>query len=325
MINVAQRRLQIMSGRVHPGLAEEIAKLLEVPIHTVQLSNFSNGEISCRLGESVRDSDVFIIQAHGAPSINDAIMEQAIMIDAAKRASARSITAVCPFLGYARQDRKSDGREPITARLVVDILAQAGADRITSVDLHAGQIQGFFDGPFDHLIARPILIDYVKKNFKMADLVIVSPDAGRVKSAQRYATDLGCDMAIIHKQRSTRVKDSVEAKYLLGEVKGKICIITDDMIDTAGTICTAADLLAENDAKEIYCIATHGVLSDPALARIEKSAFTKVIITNTLPQEHYAQSDKIVVLSIAPLIADAIAAIFAGSSLSAIFDGKNQI
>ena len=324
MISVAQRRLQIMSGRVHPALAEEVAKLLDVPIHTVQLSNFSNGEISCRLGESVRDSDVFIIQAHGAPSINDAIMEQAIMIDAAKRASARSITAVCPFLGYARQDRKSDGREPITARLVVDILAKAGADRITSVDLHAGQIQGFFDGPFDHLIARPILIEYVKKNFKVDDMVIVSPDAGRVKSAQRYASDLGCDMAIIHKQRSTRVKDSVEAKYLLGEVKGKICIITDDMIDTGGTICAAADLLAENGAKEIHCIATHGVLSDPALERIEKSAFNKVIFTNTLPSETVAQSDKIVVLSIAPLIANAIAAIFAGNSVSALFGGKNQ-
>jgi ribose-phosphate pyrophosphokinase len=325
MISVAQRRLQIMSGRVHPALAQEVAKLLDVPIHTVQLSNFSNGEISCRLGESVRDSDVFIMQAHGAPSVNDAIMEQAIMIDAAKRASARSITAVCPFLGYARQDRKSDGREPITARLVVDILSQAGADRITSIDLHAGQIQGFFDGPFDHLIARPILCDYIKKNFKAEDLVIVSPDAGRVKSAERYASDVGAEIAIIHKQRSTRVKDSVEARYLIGDVKGKTCIITDDMIDTAGTICAAADLLAENGAKAIYGVATHGVLSDPALERIEKSAFTQVIFTNTLPTEAFANSKKIVVLSIAGLIADAIAAIFAGNSVSALFDGKNQI
>ncbi|HSX23624.1 MAG TPA: ribose-phosphate diphosphokinase [Candidatus Saccharimonadales bacterium] len=324
MINVAQRRLQIMSGRVHPALAEEVANLLDVPIHTVQLSNFANGEISCRLGESVRDSDVFIIQTHGGPSINDAIMEQAIMIDAAKRASARSITAVCPFLGYARQDRKSGGREPITARLVVDIFSQAGADRMMSVDLHAGQIQGFFNGPFDHLIARPIIDEYAKKNIHTKDMVIVSPDAGRVKSAERYASDLGCDIAIIHKHRSTVKKHSVEARYLIGDVKGKTCLIVDDMIDTAGTVCAAADLLSENGATEIYGLATHGVLSDPALERIENSAFSKVVITNTLPSEPTVQSDKIVVLSIAPLIADAIAAIFAGNSVSALFHGENQ-
>lgn len=317
--------MQIMSGRVHPGLAEEVSKILDVPLHTVQLSNFSNSEIRCRLGESVRDSDVFILQSHGAPSVNDAIMEQAIMIDAAKRASARSITAVCPFLGYARQDKKSDGREPITARLVIDILAQAGADRITSVDLHAGQIQGFFNGPFDHLIARPIFLNYIKQNYDLKDLVIVSPDAGRVKSTERYASDIQCDIAIIHKQRSTRKNDTLEAKYLIGDVKGKICIITDDMIDTAGTICAAADLLAENGAKEIHCIATHGVLSDPALERIEKSAFTKVIFSNTLPADKFMKSSKIEVLSIAPLIANAIEAIFAGNSVSALFDGKNQI
>lgn len=324
MINVAQRRLQIMSGRVHPALAEEVAGLLEVPIHTVQLSNFANGEISCRLGESVRDSDVFIVQTHGGDSINDAIMEQAIMIDAAKRASARSITAVCPFLGYARQDRKSGGREPITARLVIDIFTQAGADRIMSVDLHAGQIQGFFNGPFDHLIARPIIDEYVRKNIHTKELVIVSPDAGRVKSAERYASDLDCEIAIIHKHRSTATKNLVEARYLIGDVKGKNCLIVDDMIDTAGTVCAAADLLAENGAKAIYGAAAHGVLSDPALERIEQSAFSKVIITNTLPSETAAQSNKIEVLSIAPLISDAIAAIFAGHSVSAIFGGENQ-
>lgn len=312
-----------MSGRIYPELATEIAKLLDAPLHTVQLSNFANGEISCRLGESVRDSDVFIIQAH-ASNVNDAIMEQAIMIDAAKRASARSITAVCPFLGYARQDRKSNGREPITARLVIDILAQAGADRIMSVDLHAGQIQGFFNGPFDHLIARPILVQYVKKHFKAKDLVIVSPDAGRVKSAERYGTDLGCEIAIIHKQRSTVKHNTAEAKYLIGDVKGKTCIIIDDMIDTAGTLCAAAELIAENGAKAVYGLATHGVLSDPALQRIEESVFTKVIVTNTLPLSPDAQSKKIVSLSIAPLIADAIKAVFIGESVSAIFDGKNQ-
>jgi ribose-phosphate pyrophosphokinase len=324
MVGVAPHRLQIMSGRVHPLLAGEIARLLDAPIHTVQLSNFANGEISCRLGESVRDSDVFIIQTHGG-NVNDAIMEQAIMIDAAKRASARSITAVCPFLGYARQDRKSMGREPITARLVIDLLAQAGADRIISVDLHAGQIQGFFNGPFDHLIARPIICDYIKSHFDPENLVIVSPDAGRVKSTERYGSDLGCDIAIVHKQRSTSKHNSVEARYLIGDVKNKICLVVDDMIDTAGTICTAANLLADQGAKNIYGVATHGLLSDPALQRINNSSFSKVIFTNTLPFVKSPQSKKIVVLSVASLIADAINAVFSGSSVSALFDGKNQI
>jgi ribose-phosphate pyrophosphokinase len=325
MIHRVERRLQIISGRVHPELAKEIAKILDVPIHDVQLNNFANGEISCRLGESVRDSDVFIIQTHGGTSVNDALMEQAIMIDAAKRASAKSITAVCPFLGYARQDRKSAGREPITARLVIDILAQAGADRIMSVDLHAGQIQGFFDGPFDHLIARPILTEYIQKNFDKKDLVFVSPDAGRVKSTERYGSQLGCDIAIVHKQRSVVKHNTVEARYLIGDVKGKICILTDDMIDTAGTICAAANILAEHGAKEIYGLATHGIMSDPAIERIQASAFTKVIFTNTLPSEHLKEYKKIEVLSIAPLIADAMAAVFAGDSVSALFDGNNQI
>ena len=324
MIDIAQHRLQIITGRVHPGLAEQVAKLLDVPIHAVALSNFANGEIHCYLGESVRDSDVFIVQAHGGASVNDAIMEQAIMIDAAKRASARSITAVCPFLGYARQDRKSSGREPITARLIVDILASAGADRIMSVDLHAGQIQGFFDGPFDHLIARPILAEYIKKHFSAKDMVIVSPDAGRVKSAERYGFDLGCEIAIIHKHRSSTKANSVEARYLIGDVKGKTCLITDDMADTAGTLCAAADLLAEYGAKEIYGIVTHGILSDPALERIEASAFKQVIFTDTLPPPK-SKSKKLVVLPIAPLIANAIRAVYAGDSLSALFDGKNQI
>jgi ribose-phosphate pyrophosphokinase len=287
----------------------------------VQLSNFANGEIACKLDESVRGSDLFVIQAHG-DSVNDAIMEQAIMIDAAKRASARSITAVVPFFGYARQDRKASGREPISARLVVDILAAAGADRIMSVDLHSGQIQGFFDGPFDHLIARPIFHTYIKEHFG-TDAVIVSPDAGRVKSAERFAGALGCDMAIIHKTRSTTQHNTVEAKHLIGDVEGRTCIIVDDMIDTAGTICAAADLLAERGAKEVYGVATHGLFSGPALDRIEKSAFKKVVVTDTLPHEAH-KHDKIEVVSVAPLIADAIAAVFAHMSVSEIFDGQNQ-
>ena len=287
----------------------------------VQLGNFANGEISCKLGESVRGAEVFILQPH-FQNVNDSIMEQAIMIDAARRASAASVTAVCPFLGYARQDRKSSGREPITARLVVDLLAAAGADRIMSIDLHAGQIQGFFNGPFDHLVALPLLAKHIAKLCSTDELMIVSPDAGRAKTAERYSRLLGCGMAIIHKQRSHHKHNSVEAKYLIGDVSGKVCVVIDDMIDTAGTICAAADLLAENGAKLVYGVATHGILSDPALTRIEQSAFKKMIITDTLPLT--VKSSKIKVISVAPLLAGAIQAVYQGESVSALFDGKNQ-
>jgi ribose-phosphate pyrophosphokinase len=314
--------LHILSGRSHPALAEAIAAQLDVPLTTVKLANFANGEINCHLENSVRGDDLFIVQSH-SPNINDAIMEQAIMIDVAKRASARSITAICPFLGYARQDRKSSGREPITARLVVDILATAGADRIMSVDLHSGQIQGFFDGPFDHLIAMPLLCKYIRENIQTKDLVIVSPDAGRVKLAERYGSALGCEIAIVHKHRSTSKRNTVEARYLIGDVKGKTCVLIDDMIDTAGTICAAASLLAENGAKEIYGVATHGVLSDPAMERIKESKFKQVIVTDTLPQAK--KSKQIKVLSVAPLLAEAISTVYRGESLSAMFDGQNQI
>jgi len=200
---------------------------------------------------------------------------------------------VCPFMGYARQDRKSSGREPITARLVVDMLANAGADRIMSVDLHTGQIQGFFRGPFDHLVGMPILARYIRENFDLDDLVIVSPDAGRAKTAERYSSLLGCGMAIIHKQRSYVKHNTVEAKYLIGDVKGKQCVVIDDMIDTAGTMCAAAALLAENGAEVIYGLATHGVLSDPAIERIEASPFKQVIITDTLPQTKKSKKLKV--------------------------------
>ncbi len=323
MIKTVKHRLHILSGRSHPRLAEEVAKELDEQLCAAQLKNFADGEISCYLSESVRGGDVFIMQSHSA-SVNDALMEQAIMIDAAKRASAASITAVCPYLGYARQDRKSNGREPISARLAVDILAAAGANRIMSIDLHSGQTQGFFNGPFDHLIARPTLLEYLVKHFKNQDLVIVSPDAGRVKSAERYSSALNCPIAIVHKHRSYIKHNTVEAKYLIGDVKNRVCVIIDDMIDTAGTICAAADLLAEHGAKTVFGIATHGVLSGPAIERIEASAFSKVVVTNTLPQDQ-KKSKKIEVLSIAPLLAKAIDAVFNEKSVSDLFDGKNQI
>lgn len=324
MIQASERRVQILSGRTHPQLAAEVAARLDVTLGKAQLGNFANGEISVRLDESIRGSDVFIIQTHGGLSVNDAILEQVLMIDAAKRASARSITAVCPLLGYARQDRKASGREPIAARVIIDMLASAGANRIMSVDLHSGQTQGFFDGPFDHLIAMPLLRNYIKKNFDQ-DVVVVSPDAGGVKTAERYSSALGCSLAIIHKHRSMTKRNTVEAKYLIGDVSGQTCIIVDDMIDTAGTICAAANLLAENGAKAIYGLATHGILSDPAIERIEQSGFAKVIVTNTVPLASNATTTKIQSVSIAPLIADAIAAVFAGLSVSAIFEGQNQI
>jgi ribose-phosphate pyrophosphokinase len=316
-----EARLSLISGTAHRTLAKEISEYLEIPLSPIELATFANGEIDCKIGESVRGSDLFVIQTHHG-SVNDALMEQAIIIDAAKRASARSITAVCPLLGYSRQDRKASGREPITARLVVDILAAAGADRIMSVDLHSGQTQGFFNGPFDHLIAMPALRHYVHENLDLENLVIVAPDAGGVKSAERSSVALGCDIAIVHKQRSKSVRNQVEANYLIGEVKGKNCIIVDDMIDTAGTLCAAAELLKKHGAQDIYGLATHGIFSPPALKRIESSPILKVVITNTVPLP--LTHPKIETVSIAPLIAEAIEAVFAGLSLSALFDGQNQ-
>ncbi len=321
------RRVQLLSGRTHPELAAQIAKHLDIELVDLEVSTFANGEVRLQINESLRGNDVFIIQAHSG-RVNRSIMEQLLMIDAAKRGSARSITAVCPFLGYARQDRKSQAREPIGARLIVDLLSVAGADRIMSVDLHSGQTQGFFDGPFDHLIAMPLFKQYLGETFDMKQLVMISPDAGRVKMAERYSTKLGCGMAIIHKHRPVGAdSNKPEARYLIGDVKGKICVTVDDMIDTAGTISTAADLLLSQGAKEIYGIATHGVFSGPALERLEASSFTKIITTDTLPTavEAAKSSSKIETLTIAPLIANAIKAIAADESVSALFEGNNQM
>ncbi len=315
--------MQLLSGRAHPELATEIAERLGVELCEVKLGNFANGEISVRIKESLRGNDVFIIQTHG-DRVHESIYEQLLLIDAAKRSSARSITAVCPLLSYSRQDRKSAGREPIGARLLVDTLSVAGADRIMSIDLHSGQTQGFFDGPFDHLIAMPLFKKYIKEHFG-DDFVFVSPDAGRVKLTERYSSSLGSEMAIIHKSRSTVKHNSVEAKHLIGNVKGKNCVIIDDMIDTAGTFCAAADMLRDNGAKTVYGLATHGILSGEALERIEKSAFEKVVVTNTVPIDTKGITKKIEVLSVAPLLADAINAVATSDSVSAIFEGENQI
>jgi ribose-phosphate pyrophosphokinase len=265
------------------------------------------------------------MQSHanvGELSLNDAVMEQLIMVDTARRASAKRITAVMPFYGYARQDRKSSGREPITARLIADIFSAAGATRLVSVDLHSGQIQGFFNGPVDHLTAAPVLVNHLKTITQ--DLVVVSPDAGRVKVAERYAQTLQADLAIVHKTRSKTEKNTVEAKRVVGEVDGRNCVLIDDMIDTAGTICSAAELLVERGAKSVVAAATHAVFSGPAVDRLKNSVFERVIVTNTLPLEPDEHFDKLEVLSVAPLIAETIKAVFEDTSVSTIFDGQNQ-
>ncbi len=318
---VPHRRLELVSGRSHPDLAHEIAAHLGVELGEANLREFANGEIHCRYEMSLRGADVFIVQTHCAP-VNDTLMEQLIMIDAAKRASAKRITAVCPYYGYSRQDRKATGREPITAKLVADVLSVAGADRVVSVDLHSGQVQGFFDVPFDHLIAMPVLVEEVRRH-GTKDLVVVSPDAGRVRVAERFSQNLGADLAFVHKRRPRDSVNLVEALEVVGEVRGRCCVLVDDMIDTAGTICAAAELLVERGASEVWAMATHGVLSDPALERLEKSQLSRVVVTNTLPVPEERRIDKLTVLSVAKLIADAIDAVFEDTSVSEIFGGHN--
>jgi ribose-phosphate pyrophosphokinase len=323
------KRMALYSGRTHEALAEEVAAALGIELWNPNIVEFANGEIRPRFADSVRGCDVFIMQTHygvDGQSVNDSIMEQLIMIDAAYRASAKRITAVCPFYGYARQDRKAEGREPITARLVADMFKAAGAKRMISVDLHSGQIQGFFDGPVDHLTALPVLEAYVRANAEPG-VVIVAPDAGRVKVAERFAQhlgDLNADLAFINKRRPKGMANVAEAKEVIGEVDGRVCIITDDMIDTAGTITSAAEILLERGATEVWAMATHGVLSGPAVDRLKNSAISRVVITNTLPLPSDKQLDKIEVLSVAQVIADALSAVFDDTSVSEIFGGENQ-
>ena len=317
-----KKRLQLFAGRSNPALATEVAAHLGVRLGNPNLVDFASGEIRSTLGESVRGSDVFILQTHSSP-VNDHIMEQLIMIDAAKRASAKRITAVCPLYGYSRQDRKSTGREPITAKLMADMLTTAGADRVVSIDLHSGQIQGFFDIPVDHLTAMPVLVEHLKYVVGPG-AVIVSPDTGRVKVAERFAKHLDADVASVYKRRAMDTVNQVKALDIMGEVEGRICILVDDMVDTAGTICAAADLLMEKGALEVFAVATHGVLSDPAIDRIKNSKMTRLIITNTLPLPPEKQSDKIEVLSIAPRLGDARSAVVEEASVSEIGGGENQ-
>ncbi|MDX2026869.1 ribose-phosphate diphosphokinase [Microcella sp.] len=315
-----QKRLVIVTGRSHPTLAHEVADYLQTDVVHTDARTFANGEIYARYDESVRGCDAFVIQSHAAP-INEALMEQLIMVDALKRASAKRITVVAPFYPYARQDKKGRGREPISARLVADLYKAAGADRIMSVDLHAAQIQGFFDGPVDHLFAMPVLLEHFHKLLDPSTLTVVSPDMGRVRVADIWSDKLGAPLAIIHKRRDPRVPNQVSVHDIVGEVEGRVCLIVDDMIDTGRTIVKAAEALKKNGATAVVVAATHAVFSDPAFEILQDVAVDQVVVTDTLPVPEDKRWDRLTVLSIAPLIARAIHEVFDDGSVTSMFDG----
>ena len=321
MKRTTEKNLMVFSGRAHPDLSQEVVELLECGLVPQNAYAFANGELYIRYEESVRGCDAFVIQSHTAP-INEWIMEHLIMVDALKRASAKRITVVMPFYGYARQDKKHRGREPISARLMADLFKTAGADRLITVDLHADQIQGFFDGPVDHLMAMPILTDYVKEKYGHQELAVVSPDAGRIRVAERWSARLGgAPLAFIHKSRRIDRPNETVANRVVGEVAGKICILTDDMIDTGGTIVQAAEACMNDGAAGVIIAATHPILSDPAVDRLKNSPALEVVVTNTLPVPADKQFDKLTTLSIAPLIARAIREVFEDGSVTSMFDG----
>ncbi len=314
-----QKRLVLLSGRSHPELAESVADELGIALSPTLAYDFANGEIFIRFRESVRGTDAFVLQSHTTP-INTWIMEQLIMIDALKRASAKRITVIVPFYGYARQDKKHRGREPISARLMADLFKAAGADRLMTVDLHTSQIQGFFDGPVDHLFALPLLAEHVASRVATDQITVVSPDAGRVRVAERWTDVLGAPLAIIHKRRDPDVPNQVRVFEVVGDVKDRVCVVVDDMIDTGGTIVKAAETLFENGAKDVIVAATHGILSDPARDRLQQSQISEVVVTDTLPIPPERQFDKLTVLSIAPILATAINEVFTDGSVTSMFE-----
>ncbi len=317
-----EKKLLLCSGRAYPELAEEVAGCLDIEPAPTRLSDFANGEVFVRFLKSVRGCDAFVLQCHTAP-INHWIMEHLVMVDALKRASARRITVVAPFFGYARQDKKSRGREPVSARLMADLFATAGADRLMAVDLHTAQIQGFFDGPVDHLFALPILAGYVEGTHDLTQVTVVAPDAGRVRVCERWTDRLGCPLAIIHKRRDPDVANQVKVFEVVGQVAGRTCILVDDMIDTGSTIAKAAEALFEQGAAQVIVTATHGVLSGPAVDILKNSKISEVIVTNTLPIPQEKRFDKLTVLSIAPLLARAINEVFSDGSVTSLFDGQS--
>jgi len=318
-----EKTLMVFSGRANPQLAEEVAYQLGTNLVTTSAYDFANSEIYVRYEESVRGSDAFVIQSHTAP-VNKWIMEHLLMVDALKRASAKRITVVLPYYGYARQDKKHRGREPISARLMADLFKTAGANRLMSVDLHADQIQGYFDGPVDHLVALPILSKYVKKKYGNEQLAVVSPDAGRIKVAEQWSKRLGgAPLAFIHKTRDINRPNEVVANRVVGDVRDRSCILVDDMIDTAGTITKAADALLAAGAADVIIAATHAILSGPAVDRLKNCNAREVIVTNTLPIPPERHFDKLTELSIAPLLSQAIREVFEDGSVASLFDPPN--
>ncbi|MBC7248358.1 MAG: ribose-phosphate diphosphokinase [Actinobacteria bacterium] len=320
MKEITRKRLMIFSGRSYPELGRQIAGHLGISLGRVELKTFSNGELYVRYEESVRGCDAFVIQTCSDP-INDHLMELLLMIDALNRASAKRISAVIPYYGYSRQDKKTLAREPISARLVADMISVAGADRILTMDLHAGQIQGFFSGPMDHITAVPLLASYVSRHVD-GDMVIVSPDAGRVKMAKKYSDHLGVPMAILHKRRPGH--NRAEVMHVIGEVAGKTAVLVDDMIDTGGTLVASSEALIDAGAREVFACATHGIFSGPAKERLDKSVLKKVVVTDTLPIPDERRSSKVEILSIASVFANTIASVFKDESVSELFGGDNQ-
>lgn len=319
----SEKRLRLFTGRGFPELADEVAAELGVPLTPTSAYDFANGEIFVRFEESVRGCDAFVLQSHAAP-VNKQIMEQLIMVDALKRASAKRITVVAPFYGYARQDKKHRGREPISARLMADLYKTAGADRLMVVDLHTSQIQGFFDGPVDHLFALPMLANYVGSKVDRSMLTIVSPDSGRVRVAERWSELLGgCPIAFIHKTRDPLVPNEAVTGRVVGDVTGRTCVVIDDMIDTAGTITKAVDALFEGGAKDVIVAATHAVFSGPAVERLKESRAVEIVVTNSLPIPEDRRFDKLTVLTIAPLLGRAIREVFEDGSVTSLFDGHS--
>ena len=320
LVTTGEKNLVLVSGRAHMDLAHAVGEEIGCGVSPVTAYDFASGEIYVRFNESVRGADVFVLQSIEG-DINKWIMEQLIMIDAAKRASAKRITVVAPFYPYSRQDKKHQGREPISARLMADLYRTAGADRIMSVDLHASQEQGFFDGPVDHLSAMPVLVDYVRGRVDLANTAVVSPDAGRIRVAEKWSKKLGgAPLAFVHKTRDTTRPNVAVANRVVGEVAGKECVLVDDMIDTAGTITEAINVLNNAGAKKVIVVATHGILSDPAAKRLSESGAAEVVVTDTLPIPAEKRFEQLTVLSIAPLLARAIQEVFEDGSVTSLFN-----